>query len=500
MKRYILAHDLGTSGNKASIYSIDGKLITSATYCYETKYADGGIAEQNPDDWWTAIVNTTNKMIQKIHPEEIACICFSAQMMGLVCIDKNGNVLRNSLIHCDQRAIKQNLRLLEKIDELKFYKITGHKASPNYPLQKLMWIKDNEPECYKNTYKVLNAKDYIVFKMTGEIMTDYTDASGTNAFDLKTNQWSEELCNLADVDINKFPEVKSSTHVVGEISLSASKELGLAKGTLVVLGAGDGMCSSVGCGAVKPGKVYNYIGSSSWITSILKQPVFDEKMRLETFAHPAGKFFNVGGTMQTAGACFEWAAKNLYGSLSSESIMKELSETKPGSSGVIFLPYLNGERVPFWNENARGTFIGISNTTTRADMLRAVMEGVALNLKIILDIYRKYINVDEIIVIGGAARNSIWTQIIADVYGAKILKPENLSEITSLGAAIIGGVGTGLFKDFTVAEDFLSITETQSPREEYRGLYDKLLDVFQKSYYSLIESYGLLQDLKRECG
>lgn len=497
MNRWILAYDLGTTGNKVSLYSCEGKVIFSASYPYLTSYGPNGEAEQNPEDWWRAVIEATRAIAAKYDCRNIACLSFSGQMMGLVCVDKAGRPLRNSLIHCDQRATRQNAALLEKIDEDAFYRITGHKASPSYPLQKLMWIKENEPETYQKTHKVLNAKDYIVFRLTGHLMTDYTDASSTNLFDLNTAAWSDKILSLAQIDGEKLPEIKPSTHVAGFLCATAAEQMGLKKDTPVVLGAGDGMCASIGCGAVRPGKAYNYIGSSSWITGITEKPIYDEKMRLETWVHPNSRYANVGGTMQTAGACYAWAAKQLYGSDANPDIAQELAQTRPGSGGVLFLPYLQGERVPFWNPDARGVFLGLSSSSTRADMLRAVLEGVALNLKTIFDVFKTHLPIAELTLIGGGANNSLWTQMMADIYGVPVIKPKNLSGITSVGAAIIGGVGAGVFKSLCVAEEFLEIDGTQLPRPENKALYTQLHGVFLKSYASLVDVFSLLRQTGR---
>ncbi len=500
MSRWILAYDLGTTGNKVSLYSGEGKVLASALAAYQTSYGKNGEAEQDPEDWWRAVVSATQEIVAKYECRNIACLSFSGQMMGLVCVDRAGRPLRNSLIHCDQRATKQNDRLLEKITDADFYQITGHKASPSYPLQKLMWVKENEPEIYKNTYKVINAKDFIVFRLTGNLMTDYTDATSTNMFDISRRTWSDKLLSLAQLDADKLPEVKPSTHVAGFLCEGAAGQLGLKKDIPVVLGAGDGMCASIGCGAVRPGKAYNYIGSSAWITSITGKPVFDKQMRLETWAHPDSRYSNVGGTMQTAGACYAWAVRQLYGTQENPEIAAELSQTRPGSGGILFLPYLQGERVPFWNPDARGVFLGLSTTSTRADMLRAVLEGVAFNLKTILNVFQTHIPIAELTLIGGGANNELWTQMMADIYNVPILKPKNLSGVTSVGAAIIGGVGAGIFESFDVAEDFLEIDSRQVPDPDNKEIYDRLHEVFLKSYESLVDVFKLLRDNRKSGG
>ena len=215
MKRYILAHDLGTSGNKATLFTTDGDLVDSKTYPYDTHYFRGNWAEQNPSDWWRAVCDSTGALINNIDIGQIACVAFSGQMMGCVCVDKKGRPLRNSIIYSDQRALQEERHLLNQIGEKEFYSITGHRASASYSIEKLMWIKNNEPDFYKQTYKMLNAKDYINFKLTGKMATDYSDASGTNAFDLNTYKWSDRIVEISGIDGEMLPDTRESTFVLG---------------------------------------------------------------------------------------------------------------------------------------------------------------------------------------------------------------------------------------------------------------------------------------------
>ena len=492
MKDLILAHDLGTSGNKASLYSAQGELIGSASASYRTTYLPDGGAEQDPQDWWRAVAASTRALLAETDKGRVGAVSFSGQMMGLVCLDREGRVLRPSMIHLDQRAAEENRLLQEKIGEDEVFRITGHRMGPGFPLQKLMWLKKHENEIYRQTWRVINAKDYIVFKMTGNCMTDFTDASSTGVFDITKREWSGKLIELAGIDGSVLPPVYPSSHVAGLLTEQAAEELGMESGVPVVLGAGDGMCSSVGCGAVRPGKSYNYIGSSSWITCIVEQPPLGEKMYLESWAHPAGPWANAGGTMQSAGACYDWAAKTLYGSASDPAIPQEMAKTRPGSGGVLFLPYLNGERVPFRNEHARGCFVGMNPSTVRADLLRSVLEGVAFNMKLIFDEAREYVIIDEMTLLGGAAASDLFAQMLADVYGVPTLTLENTGQITSLGAAVIGGVGAGLIDSFDRAEHFCRVKRRFDPDPETAAYYRERAKLLPECYGQLIDVFEKL--------
>jgi len=502
MKRYLLAHDVGTSGNKATLFTVDGELVGSKTYPYGTRYFNNNWAEQNPNDWWETVCHSTRELVQDIDVSEIVAVSFSGQMMGCLCVDKNGTPLRDSIIYCDQRAQKECQDILKHIDPKDFYKIVGHRANESYSLEKLMWVKNNEPEVYKNTYKMLHAKDYIIFKHTGNMVTDHSDASGTNAFDLNTFTWSEKIIDIAGIDGQKLPDLKKSIDVAGTVTTKAAQETGLKEGTPVVVGGGDGSCAGIGVGCIKTGLAYNYLGSSSWIALMVDKPVYDEKMRVMNWAHTIPYALQPSGTMQTAGASYNWLKNEIcalevkqaeeQGVSPYELINKTIEQSVPGANGILFLPYLLGERTPRWNPDAKGAFIGLNLSHKRADVLRAVMEGITYNLEIILSIFRKHVDIDTITVIGGGAKGEVWRQMMADIYNAKILKPNYLEEATSMGAAIIGGVGAGVFKDFNVVDRFIKIESEHEPNENNQQQYLKMMPVFDDCYYALENIYEKL--------
>ncbi|MHC4502587.1 MAG: FGGY family carbohydrate kinase, partial [Planctomycetota bacterium] len=226
MAEYLLAHDLGTSGNKATLFTSEGELVASRTHPYDTDYAAGNRAEQNPHDWWKAVCASTRELLADIDAGDIRAVALSAQMMGCLCVDRDGNPLRSSIIYSDQRATEETTRILEKIDAKAFYEITGHRASPSYSIEKLAWLKDDEPEVYAKTHRMLNAKDFVNFRLTGKMATDPSDASGTNAFDLNTFEWSDRIVEAAGVDGEKLPELMKSTDVIGTITSEAAGATG----------------------------------------------------------------------------------------------------------------------------------------------------------------------------------------------------------------------------------------------------------------------------------
>jgi xylulokinase len=335
--------------------------------------------------------------------------------------------------------------------------------------------------------------------------TDYSDASGTNAFDLNSFKWSDKIIGLAGVDGAMFPEPMDSTRVLGEITTEAAAATGLKAGTPVAVGGGDGSCAGVGVGCIKPGTAYNYLGSSSWIALTAKQPIVDEQMRTMNWAHCVPGYLHPSGTMQTAGSSFHWLKEVICTSECANAAARGVSpyalideairQSPPGANGVLFLPYMLGERTPWWNPNARGAFIGLNLATQRSDLLRAVMEGITMNLGIIVNIFRQHVAIDAVTVIGGGAQSAVWRQMMADIYGCCVESLNYLEEATSMGAAVVGGVAVGLFKDFDVISRFIQVDQVSEPNPENQKRYRRIAPVLEKSYRALVDVYEDLAKL-----
>lgn len=504
----VLAHDLGTTGNKATLVRVDGTLAGTTFQGYQTLYPAIGWAEQDPEDWWEAFRVTTARLMREsgTDPARVAAVSFSGQMMGCLPVDRDGRPLRRSIIWADQRGLKEAALLAERVGEERVYAITGHRISPTYSVEKLLWVRTHEPDVFARTHKVLHAKDFLRLRLTGRMETDYSDASSMNLFDLEGKDWSDEILAALGLGREILPEVGPSTRVVGEIDRATAADLGLRAGTPVVMGGGDGPCAAVGAGVVAEGSAYNYIGSSSWIALATRAPVRDPDRRTFTFWHLDPDMVMPTGTMQSAGGSYQWARNHLCGQevaeaerqgVSAYGLMDRLAaRAAPGCRGLLFLPYLMGERSPHWNPAARGVFLGLTLTHGRAEMVRAVLEGVSFNLRIILDAFlRQGVQVPRIRVIGGGARGALWCQILADVMNRPIERLALLEEATSLGAAIAGGVGAGLFRDFGVARSIVKVAETYHPEPAVRDVYDQQYDVFQGAYRALVPVYDRLQAL-----
>ena len=485
-KNCVLAYDVGTGGLKAALYSEQGIQIDALFEEYQVRSYQETWAEQDPEAWWSGFCKTTRTLIEKhdIHGRDIAVVSFSGQMMACLPVDRSGSALRDCIIWADRRSTAQTKRLHERIDEPNYYRITGNKIYPTYPLPKFMWLKDNEPELYKRTYKFLQPKDYLVCRLTGAFVTDYSDASGTAALDMRNR----------------------STDSPGTVNRTAARESGLIEGTPVVIGAGDGPCGNLGAGVYSEGNAYIYLGTSSWVSAASRDVVVDPGMVLFNICSVDPNLIYVYGTMQMGGGSFQWlknticAVERVMAELSGESAydyMSRQAETSPAGAGnLIFLPYLRGERSPRWNPTARGAFVGLTASHSRADIIRAVMEGVSFNLKIIRDALRSQgAHIEEMRVIGGGAESQLWRQIFADVFRESLRVPELREGATTLGAAVVGGVGVGLFEDYSIVEKLNPIEFVHEPSadEQILNRYDNLFQLFNTVYEVLCPVFEKMQ-------
>ncbi len=501
---FILAHDLGTTGNKASLFNLDGRIVASTLAGYDTAYPQPHWAEQDPADWQRAVFTSTRQLLTQaaVAPEQVAVVSFSGHMQGALVVDKAGQPLRPAIIWADQRATPQADFIRQQCGEAEVYRITGNRISPAYTTAKLLWIKENQPELYARIDKVLQAKDYAAFLLTGVFATDFSDASLTQLLNLERREWSTELLTQLGLPANLLPDLYPSASVIGGVTAAAAAATGLRPGTPVVIGGGDGACATVGAGSISAGDVYNYIGSSSWIALNAPQPVLDPARRTFNFIHLDPNLYCAVGAMQAAGGAFDWLERLLRddGQLDPQhaALDTAASLVPPGANGLLFLPYLLGERSPHWNPLARGAFIGLTMPDNRAELARAAMEGVGFNLRAILDSLRgQGITLEAMRLIGGGAKSAVWRQILADIYNLPIVLPGLSAAATALGAAIAGGVGVGLYPDYSVAHQLIPITPAEQPNPAIQARYDALYELFQQSYTALEPIYERLAALPK---
>ncbi len=492
MRSYILAHDLGTTGDKATLFDENGRVAASVFAGYPTAYPRPTWVEQDPAHWRKALFETTRRLLSQssVGPEDIAVVSFSGHMNGALLVDGAGEPLRPAIIWADQRATREEGVIRERLGAARVYRITGNRISPAYTAAKLLWIKSHEPQVYARARHVLQAKDYAAFLFSGVIATDPSDASMTLLFDLEKGRWSQEI--IAALALNKAlpPQILPSATVIGGVTKEAARATGLLAGTPVVIGGGDGACATVGAGSVAAGDAYNYIGSSSWVALTTPKPVLDARRRTFNIAHLVPGANIALGAMQAAGGAFDWFEQLMRAPDADAPDYRGLDEAAArvpaGSRGLLFLPYLRGERSPHWNPLARGAFIGLTMQHGRGEMARAVMEGVGFNLRAILDILRSQgLTVDAMRLIGGGGKSPVWRQILADIYALPVQRLAIPAEATALGAAIAGGVGVGLFPDFGIARKMIVVEESVAPDAQTAGIYNDLFDIFLDAYTSL---------------
>ncbi|MEQ3553574.1 xylulokinase [Pseudonocardia nematodicida] len=485
----IISHDLGTTGDKATLVDADGRVLAAVTETYPTDFGPHGKAEQDPDHWWAAVCAAGRRLLERVPHARVEAVSFSGQMMGAVLVDGAGRPTRPAIIWADTRSTDQTARMLDRVGMEKAYAITGHRLNPTYSLTKVMWVRDHEPEAFDATRHLLLAKDYVVHRLTGEFVTDPSDASSTNAYDQTAGGWSEDLLDAAELPRSLFPEIVASTTVVGRVTGEAASASGMPAGTPVVLGGGDGPMAALGAGILSPADgAYAYLGSSSWISLAADAPLHDPGMRTMTFNHVVPGRFVPTATMQAGGASLEWIVSTLDPDGDDgrfDRLLGGAAQVAAAEDGLFFLPHLLGERSPYWNPRARAVFAGLARHHGPDHLTRAVLEGVAFNLYTGLRAFTENgARISGVDAIGGAANSALLLRIFADVWGVPVRRRELVDEATSLGAAIVGGVGVGLFDGFEVAQRFADDRAEEAPspsaHERYGHEYEVFLDAYRR--------------------
>ncbi|MBR23024.1 MAG: xylulokinase [Leifsonia sp.] len=488
----IIAHDLGTTGNKASLHDQSGRLLSAVTVSYPARFGAHGLAEQDPRDWERAVIEATRLLLQRTGTDgrTVTGLAVSGQMMGAVLLDESYEPVRPAIIWADTRAQAQSDQLISRLGEAEAYALFGHRVNATYSLAKVMWVRDNEPDVFDRVRWFCVAKDFVVHRLTGRLATEPSDASATNAYDQSTGTWSEAAISAADLDVSMFPEIVASTEIVGTLTAEAASATGLSRGTRVVMGGGDGPIAAVGAGVVAPEDgAYVCMGTSSWISFAAREPVLDPSLRTFSFDHVVPGLYVPTATMQAAGASLTWIDEILTPSGSASSLHQLVADADTddaSTGGLYFLPYVLGERAPRWNPDARGAFVGIGRHHDRAHLVRAVLEGVAFNLALCIRAFRESgATIERIDAVGGGAASDTWLQIMADVWGVPVRRRSVVEEANSLGAAVVGAVGLGLVDSFAAARELSSVTAEFVPEASRHNAYLHRLARFDEAYGAL---------------
>ncbi len=492
--------DLGTSSVKIVIMNDAGQVAASLSKDYDVSYPKVGWAEQNPEDWWNATRDGIRDLIKTSSTDEtsIKGIGLSGQMHGLVLLDQKGNVLRPAILWCDQRTQEECDYLNNEIGQNKISKYTGNKALTGFTAPKLLWVRKHEKEIFDKVAHVLLPKDYIRYKLTGVFATDVSDASGMLMLDVKERKWSREMLEILDIKEEVLPKVYESWEITGKLTKEAAKYTGLTEETVVVGGAGDQAAGAVGTGIVESGILSVALGTSGVVFASSDKYEVDEANILHSFCHSNGKWHQMG-VMLSAASCLKWWVEDINKDLEGdafENLLKEASASPIGSKGAVFLPYLMGERTPYSDPDAKGVFFGLNITTSRADMTRAVLEGVCFGLRDSLEILKSLkVPVEAVRVSGGGAKSPLWRQILADVFGVKV-QVISSKEGPAFGAAILAAVGCGLYETVDEAcEKLIKVSATVNPISENVLKYNKIYSIYNGLYLALKESFKEISKL-----
>lgn len=530
--QHILVHDVGTTGNKACLYRVGQtlELVDSHVAEYPVYVLENGGVEQKVDEWWQAIAQSTRQVLQTsgIDPQTIRGLAFCAQMQGVVLVDKNGTALRNALSYMDGRATAQIERYLRtgfpRIDGmnlvklLQFVRLTGGgAASAKDSLWKYLWVRENEPEIFAATHKWLDVKDYLVLRCTGEFSMGYDSANVTFVFDTRPEklEWSESLCRKYDVELDHLPKLAGATQKVGALLPGPAGEMGLPEGIPIFGGGGDLSMISVGSGGFDLHDTHIYIGTSGWVVANIDRRMTDINALIAGVIGAVPGRYNYIAEQETSGSCLQWvrdhlaldeigvylgdragdveqAERSLYGLLNNV-----VAETAPGSRGVIFTPWLHGNRSPFEDPYARGMFFNISLETGKRHLIRAVLEGDAFHKRWMLDAIEKKVSRQEALrFVGGGAQSDQWAQILADVTGRTIEVVASPQNVGALGAAITAAIGLGL-TSFEHAKKMIKVAKTFEPLPENRAVYERQFEIFKKLYQQNRKLYKTLNEIER---
>ena len=499
MARKLLGIDIGTGGTRAVLIDETGRVLGSATAEHQPISAPHrGWAEQEPNDWWAAACKAVPQALANANAtaEEVESVGLTGQMHGLVMLDADGKVLRPALIWCDQRTEEECRAITEKIGAKRLIELTANPALTGFTLPKIWWVQRHEPEIWKRVRKIMLPKDYVRFRLTGAHAIDVADASGTLILDVVNRRWSKEMMEASNLSQEMLPTVLESQEISGKISDAGAKASGLRAGTPVVAGAGDQAAGAVGMGIVRPGAVSATIGTSGVVFAATASPEFDPKGRIHTFCHAVPKRWHVMGVTQAAGFSLRWF-RDQFGVAGDSSrdpydrLMDEASNAPAGSDGVLWAPYLMGERTPHLDPSARGALVGLSSTHTRAHVVRAILEGVAYSLRDTLTIFAELkLPTESIRLGGGGARGGLWRQIQADVYGMPVDIVE-AEEGPAYGAALLAGVGVGVWSSVDEACDTAVRVATRvQPDSASSAVMNKQYAAYRRLYPALREVYA----------
>ena len=507
-RQSILGIDIGTSGCKSLLIDEGGRVVARALKEYHLSIPKPGWSEQNPEDWWRAAKITIKQLLKGLRSAgDIKAIGLSGQMHGLVALDKDSRVLRPSILWNDQRTEKQCQEIHDKVGGVdSLLRFTNNRMLPGYTGGKILWVRENEPHLYEKIRKILNPKDYIRFRLTGELATEVSDASGTGLFNVSERGWSYPLLEILDIPKDWLPRCYESSEVSGRVVSRIAKELGLPADLPVVGGGGDAVVQTTGTGIVGPGILGTTIGTAGNITMALDRCIENPEGKLQVFCNNMPKKWHTMGVTLAAGGSLRWfrdalgeaeleiserTGKDVYAILS-----REASKAGPGCEGLIFLPYLIGERCPHADPHAKGAFIGLTLRHMKHHLIRSILEGVIFSLKDVTEVIRAMgFPITQIRTSGGGALSRLWRQIHADVFNREVVTMSNSAEGGAYGTALVAGVGVGIWGSIEEAVKVLKIQTRNIPIPENSIVYNRLFPIYQGAYRVLKGKFDQLSEI-----
>jgi len=496
MKELLLGIDIGTSSCKVAIFKKTGEVVSSVCGDYQVYYPKSGYAEQEPDDWWMAVCRATKKCIQKgnVNPSDFAGIGIAGQSWSAVAVDKGGNVLTRTPIWMDTRSSEICDRLNQEIGSGTIFQISGNSLTASYTTGKVLWYEKNLPEVYKKTDKILQSNSFIAYRLTGKISQDICQSYAWHCFNMRTGAWDDEMRKAMGIPEQFLPDISACHAVIGTVTRQAAQQSGLVEGIPVVAGGLDAACGALGAGVIHNGETQEQGGQAGGMS--ICTDTYKSDPRLILSCHVIPKHWLLQGGTTGGGGVMRWLEREfadyerIMAAESGKSSLVQLNEiaqmVNSGSDGLIFLPYMSGERTPIWDPDAKGVFYGLDFSKTKGHFVRAAMEGVAYSVRHNLEVAEEAgASVEVLRSMGGSANSLLWTQIKADITGKPIVVPDS-DTATTLGAVMLAGVGVGLYRDFQEAVDtVVMIKREHSPNPEVKTVYDKNYEIYLELYENL---------------
>ncbi len=484
----LLSVDLGTTTVKAAVYAADGRALGSHALEYDLHSPAPGWVEQDAEEWWALSLRTMREALAspQVDPRRVRAISASTQSISFVPVDRGGRLLRRALCWLDTRAGAQAARIQATVGEGRLFEITGKRPSPAYVLPKLLWLREHEPELAARAEKFLTPLDYLMWRLCGRAVADYSIAGGSMLLDVRTLEWSDDLLAAFDLDQRRLPELAWAGTLLGPLLPEVAERLGLPPGVAVVLGGQDQKCAALGA-AIGPGLATVSLGTSSAISCLTSGPVLDPRRRVPTFPFVLRGYWDLEGVVGTAGAALKWARERLFAGQEYAALDALAAQAPPGSGGVRFYPHLAGATSPQWQASARGALTGVGLGCGRAELARSVLEGIAFQIRANLDVMVELEPITQLVLFGGGARSALWRAIIADICRLPVRATQTV-DVANWGASILAGLGVGLFPDAAAAQALVPLTEPVEPAEPNARRYDDLYREYRDEEWRLLEA------------